>query len=197
MTSSLAESSKLAQSSLVVAGGPDRIVVSGGVPSIPTLKVRLCGGCSTFSAGSMARTRNTWLPGVRSLYSIGDSHCSNGSASIWHSNVEPGSFAEKVKIASKTPSIVLVWAVCSVVTGGVWSSTIVQRQLAGVASTFRAPSTERTRRRCSPGVRPVYWIGSGQVVKDAPSSAHWKVTIASLLSTAKVAIGPAPSGSEV
>src|SRR5688572_647538 len=135
MTSSLAESSKLAQSSLVVAGGPDRIVVSGGVPSIPTLKVRLCGGCSTFSAGSMARTRNTWLPGVRSLYSIGDSHCSNGSASIWHSNVEPGSLAEKLKVAVKVPSTEVTTALLIVVTGGVESCTTVHSQLAGDGST--------------------------------------------------------------
>src|ERR687895_44734 len=112
-----------------------------------------------------------------------------------HSNVEPGSLAVKLKVVSKVPSIAVVLAVLSVVTGGVSSRTTVQRQLAGVGSMLRDGSTARTRRRCSPGVRPVYVAGSGHSANAAPSSAHSKVTGASLLSKAKVAVGPAPSGS--
>src|SRR5688500_18844963 len=95
-TSSLAWISKVAQLSIETAGGPVRIVVSGGVESMPTSNAREAGGCSTLSARSIARTRNTWLPGVRSLYSIGESHCSNGCESSWHSKLETGSLALKL-----------------------------------------------------------------------------------------------------
>src|SRR5688572_26201520 len=132
MTSSLEESSKLAQSSPVVAGGPFRIVVSGGVPSMPTSKLWVTGGCSTFRARSMARTLNTWFPGDRSLYSIGDSHCSNGSLSIWHSKSETGSLAVKLKVAVKVPSSDDTTALLIVVWGRVVSSTTVHRHSAGL-----------------------------------------------------------------
>ena len=179
----------------MIAGGPFRIVVSGGVASMPTLKVWVTGGCSTLPARSTARTRNVWLPTVRSEYSIGASHCSNGSASKAHWNSMTGSLAVKLKIASKTPSMLVTWAVLIVVTGRVVSRMAVQVQLAGLVSTCWATLTARTRRMCGPGSTFSKWDGSGQLVKAAPSSAHWKVASGSLLSKAKIATDSPVSGS--
>jgi hypothetical protein len=143
----------------------------------------------------MARTRNRWLPGVRSVYSMGDSHCSNGSASIWHSKSVTGSLAVKLKVAVKVPSSELTTALLIVVTGAVESSTTVHAQWAGLGSTASCRSTARTRRKWSPGVRSVNSAGSGHSVKAAPSRAHSKVAIGSSLSKAKVAMAVPVSGS--
>jgi hypothetical protein len=82
---------------------------------------------------SIARTRKTCSPTIRSAYSIGDEHSLTGSASSWHSNVDIGSLETKLKLASIStvegsgPDRI-------VVVGGVVSRTTVQRQVAGVAS---------------------------------------------------------------
>ena len=58
-------------------------------------------------------------------------------------------------------------------------------------------STARARRMCGPGRRPLNSTGSGQAVNGAPSRAHSKVAIGSLLSRAKAAIASPVSGSVV
>src|SRR5918999_2191902 len=119
MTSSLAAISKVAQLSIVLAGGPDRIVVSGAVMSRPTANACSTGGCSTLSDRSIARTRKTWLPAFMSEYSIGDSHCSNGCESSWHSKRLTGSLAVQLAKTSNTPSTAMTLTFEIVVTGGV------------------------------------------------------------------------------
>src|SRR5918999_504589 len=196
MTSSLDESSKVAQSSIVFAGGPVTIVVSGATVSAPTSRVVLTGGCSTFRARSIARMRNVCVPGVRSLYSIGESHCSNGCESSWHWNWKTCSLAVKLMTASNTPSIGTTVAFVIVVTGGVVSRTIVQCHSAGEASASSPMSTARTRRTCGPSARPEKTPLLGQSVNaTAPSSAHSNVACGSSLSKTKVAIDWPDSGS--
>src|SRR5918992_253548 len=195
MTSSLAAISKVAQSSMLFAGGPDRIVVSGAEMSRPTANACSTGGCSTLSERSIARTRNTWLPAFTSEYSIGDEHCSNGWESSWHSKRLTCSLAVKLAKTSKTPSTAITLTLLIVVVGGVVSRTTVHRHSAGDVSLTRATSTARTRRMCAPGARPEKVPLLGQLENDAASSAHSKVASGSSLSNTKVAMDCPVSGS--
>src|SRR5918992_3513080 len=195
MTSSLAAISEVAQLSIVLAGGPDRIVVSGALMSRPTANACSTGGCSTLSERSIARTRNTWLPAFTSEYSMGDSHCSNGCESSWHSKRLTCSLAVKLANTSKTPSTAITLTLPIVVAGGVVSRTTVHRHSAGDASLTRETSTARTRRMCAPGARPEKVPLLGQLENDAASSAHSKVASGSSLSNTKVATDAPVSGS--
>src|SRR3712207_3657741 len=129
---------------------------------------------------SVARTWNVCWPTVRSLYSAGAAHAVNGWPSSEHSKVEPPSLEEKLKIASVSGVDAggLLWIVVS---GGVVSAVTRQVQLAGETSKLPARSTARTRSVWSPDRSSVYWAGSGQAVKAAPSSEHSKVALGSLL----------------
>jgi hypothetical protein len=66
----LAEKLKVALPLVVVAGGPEVIVVCGAVWSI--VHVWVAGVGSTLPARSVAWTRNWWLPGVRPVYARGE-----------------------------------------------------------------------------------------------------------------------------
>src|ERR687896_2670703 len=136
---------------------------------------------------SIARTRKVCWPTVRSVYSAGASHASNGSVSSEHSNVEPPSLELKLKIASVSgdEAAGLLWIVA---TGGVVSAVTRQVQLAGEVSKLPARSTARTRSVWSPESSSVYWTGSGQAVKAPSSREHSKVALGSLLPRAKFAV---------
>jgi hypothetical protein len=135
----------------------------------------------------MARTRNSWVPSVRLLYSTGELHSANGSTSSEHSNVEPGSLERKLKLASR--SVVLGSGADSmVVVGAVRSPLTVHVQLAGVGSMFPETSTARTSSVCWPSVRSGKAGGSGHAANGAPSSEHWNVAFGSLLSKANLAV---------
>ena len=69
------------------------------------------------------------------MYSIGDAHSANGSASRAHSKVEPDSLATKLKRASRR-MVSASGPERIVVIGAVRSPATVHVQLAGVASTI-------------------------------------------------------------
>src|SRR5688572_14423145 len=84
------ENRNVASAVALVASGAASMVVSGGARMVHSY---VAGVESTLPARSVACTRNTWSPGERSVYSIGESHDSSGSASSEHSNVAPPSAA--------------------------------------------------------------------------------------------------------
>ena len=145
---SLEEKENDALVEVVVAGGAASMVVSGATVSI--VHPYCAGVASAFPTPSVARTRNWWVPLARPVYWRGDKHVTNGAPSSEHSNVEPDSLAEKLKLA-------LVLAVAAggpaeiVVSGATVS--IVQLAVAGVASTLPAASVARTRNWCVPSAR--------------------------------------------
>src|SRR5204863_5921048 len=112
------------------------IVTVGGPESIT--QVKLAGVGSEFPARSLARTSNVWLPSVSAGEMVsGLEQNTQLLLSMRHSNVEPDSFELKVNVGVVLPegldgpeSIVVFGAVRS----------IVQEWVAGVGSTFPAPS---------------------------------------------------------
>jgi hypothetical protein len=116
----------------VVASGPERIVVSGGVAVASTVHSYRA-GVGSVSAGSpftsrvTAWTRNTWWPASSSVYTAGDSHWANGSPSSAHSKIAPGLSDVKWNVALM--SVVVAGGPARiVVSGGVVSAgaSIVQ-----------------------------------------------------------------------
>jgi hypothetical protein len=49
-------------------------------------------------ARSIERTRNSWPPAEKPVYSLVEAHSANGASSRVHSNFEPVSFEEKAKL---------------------------------------------------------------------------------------------------
>ena len=95
----LEEKVKVAVVSLVVtgdAGGPERIVVSGGAR---TVHEWLAGDRSTLPAESLALTMSWCGPSARLLNTCGDGQDENGAPSSEHSKFAPTSFEAKVKLA--------------------------------------------------------------------------------------------------
>ncbi len=80
----------------VVPSGPLSIVVSGAWVSI--VNVRVAGDGSMFPAESLARAANVWSPSASATVVCGEVQAAKAAASTRHSNVEPGSFAENVKV---------------------------------------------------------------------------------------------------
>ena len=85
-----------ASTSLVLAGGPDSIDVSG--ETVSTRQEKLAGDASTFPASSTARTPKLCSPSSRPSYSCGELHSSKSAPSSEHSN-DPASSAANTKAA--------------------------------------------------------------------------------------------------
>src|SRR5688500_7463035 len=68
---SVAPKPKLANESVVVAGGPDTIIVSGGTMTVHSYSA---GVSSTSPNGVLATTSNVWRPSSRLLYVFGEEH---------------------------------------------------------------------------------------------------------------------------
>ena len=144
-----AEKDRLAAVSLVTAGGPESMVVSGGIVS--TVHVERAGVRSTLPAGSVARTPKLCVPSARPSYSAGELQVANGAASSEHSKLAPGSSAEKAK-AAEALRVSASGPESMLVCGGLVS--IVQEYVAGVESVLPAGSVARTANVCSPSSRP-------------------------------------------
>src|SRR4051794_5995519 len=78
------------------SAGPDVIEVSGAVASTPN--VRVAGDGSTLCAGSTARTANVCWPSESGPIASALEHDAKPPPSIAHSNVDPGSVAEKANV---------------------------------------------------------------------------------------------------
>src|SRR5688572_31582934 len=82
---------------VVVAGGPETIVVSGRPAS--TVHDHSSGDWSTTPIGVTARTSSRCSPSLRPVSSYGLGHATNGPRSSAHSKVEPLTLEEKTKFA--------------------------------------------------------------------------------------------------
>jgi hypothetical protein len=94
---SFAENEKDALVLVVVAGGAESIVVSGATLSI--VQPWLAAVASAFPAASDARTRNWCVPAASPVYARGEPQAEKVAPSSEHSNVDPGSLDEKLKLA--------------------------------------------------------------------------------------------------
>src|SRR5688572_4670091 len=140
---------KEARSLEVTAGGPSRIVVSGGPvsPGASTVHSWRAGVWSTVtSSRETARASSTCRPTVRSVIWYGFSQASNGCPSRAHSNVAGRSEPKwkvalmSVVVASGPARIVVSGSADSIPTCQVWVTHGV--------STLRARSIARTRKTC-------------------------------------------------
>jgi hypothetical protein len=159
---------------LVVPGGPEVIVVSGGVVS--TVNERLAGDGSGFAAASIARTAKVCGPSVNALVVKGDVHDLNAAPSTLHSNVEPVSLEEKpncgvgLVVSPLGPESMDV-------SGGPVST--VKDALAGVASVFPAASLARTWNVCGPSPNAGGVSGDVHGANAAESMLHSKLAVPS------------------
>ena len=133
----------------VESGGPESILVSGGVASI--VHVWRAGLGSSFPAASRARTSKACVPSPRPVYVAGEEQLVNAAPSSEHRNVELGSL-EKLKLAEELRTRPDGLSVI-VVSGGVVST--VQVLVAGLSSRLPALSRARTWNVCVPSLRPV------------------------------------------
>src|SRR5687767_2125830 len=129
-----------------MSGTTEPIVVSGAAV---ISHVCVAGVASTLDAPSLARTRNSCDPEARPVYSAGEEQELNEPASSAHSNVEPGSLLEKLKVAFAL-ALVAAGARSIVVFGG---RSTVQARVAGLWSVLPAVSVARTRKVWSPAAR--------------------------------------------
>ena len=153
----------------VLAPGPSSIVVFGA--AVSTIQVYVAGVGSVCEAPSTAWTRRVCCPSASPPTECGERHSANAAPSSEHSNVTPGSFAEKVNRASA------LWVtgsgpVAMEVSGG---SSTVQSYSAGESSSMPCAFRVRTNRVWSPSGTLVYSCGEEQTRKGPPSSAHSKV----------------------
>ena len=149
------------------AGTSPWIVVTAG-PT--TVQVNSAGVGSAFRFGSTARTSSLCWPPSRppnsAVFSGGDAQelysgvAPTGSSA--HSNVTPGSSLEKVNTDGRSMLISVGGATSIVVSGAVSSSTL-QVQTAGRASTSRCCFTAVTSSVCSPEKWPVASARSARV----------------------------------
>ncbi len=172
--------------SLVVGGGPERIVVSGA--SVSTVKVRVAGVGSALPAGSIARTSKVCSPSARSPAGCGDWHAANAPPSTRHSNVVPGlsPVNSNSGVASPVgPDGPAVMLVC----GG--SVSTVKVREAGEGSVLPAGSTARTSSVWRPSSsRPVV-NGEVQDAKAPSSTRHSKPEPGSSAAISKVGVASA------
>src|SRR5688500_13171009 len=98
---SSAEKVNVALALLVVAAGPDTIVVSGAVVSAGASTVQLypAGVASVLPAASVALTWKVWPPSARPVRLTGDVQAAKLAPSSLHSKVAPASSAVKVNVA--------------------------------------------------------------------------------------------------
>src|ERR687896_926264 len=97
---SFAEKLNVAVLLVVVASGPETIVVTGGPAS--TVQLHSAGDSEATPSGCTARTRSTCSPSVSPWTTCGEAQTTNGPSSLSsaHSKVAPGVLEEKVKVAS-------------------------------------------------------------------------------------------------
>ena len=112
-------------------------------------------------AGSIALTANTWVPMPRPVYCLGDVHGASAPRSSEQTNVEPDSSEMNVNVA--IVSVVNAGGLSVIVASGGSDSRMSQLHSAGSGSTLPALSTDRTRRVCESGARPVYVTGDVHV----------------------------------
>ena len=134
--------------SLVVSGGPDVMLVSGGVVSggvVETLKLLAAGELSRLPAASVARTSNVCGPSARAAAVKGDVHSLNPPPSTLQANVAPGSGDENENVGVLSsvgpdgPAVIVV--------SGAAVST-VKLLPAGELSRLPAASVARTSNLC-------------------------------------------------
>ena len=166
-------------SSAAKANDAVRATVSAGGPSVRVVwgawigtTVHSCSTqiASTWPAGSVARTANTWSPTARPVYTCGDVH-GTVTPSRKHSNVEPASL-EMNWSSAVVDSASSGGALRIVVTGGPSS---VHSQVAGVGSAFPDGSIARTSSTCSPPASSSTSCGETHEANEPPSSAHSNV----------------------
>ena len=102
------------------AGAPAPSVVSGATVSAITRQVCCAGEPSTLPAGSVARTRRSWLPTDRPLSCLGDVQAVKAPPSSEHSNVE-NSWLDEKPIDALVLSVSASGPESIVVSGGVLS----------------------------------------------------------------------------
>ena len=89
------EKAKVAAALVLAGGGPEPMLVCGGVASTVQPYVAL----GPVLPSDVARTANVCAPSARPLYCFGLAHAAKPAPSSWHSYVLPGLFAEKLKLA--------------------------------------------------------------------------------------------------
>ena len=168
------EKVKVAEVELTLALGPLSIVVPAA--TVSTVHVLVAGLWSTFPAPSIARTEKVCAPSASPVYDFGDVQAPHDPVSSLHSKWAPPSADEKVNEAS-FEATGPVGPPPMVVSGAIVST--VHARVAGVWSTFPAPSTARTPNVCAPSASPVYDFGESQAVQAPPSRLHSKSAPAS------------------
>ena len=110
-----------------------------------------CAGDASEPAVVVARTENVWAPSARPVRLRGDVHAAQSAPSRRHSNVAAavGELNAKEAVALLT---VPLGPLSMLVSGG---PSMVQLELAGVASTLPAASRARTSKVCEPAARPL------------------------------------------
>jgi hypothetical protein len=174
---------------IVVEGGPESMLVLGGVVSGGRMvHAWLAGVVSVFPDRSVARTANVWLPAIRPAYEAGDAHALYPTPSSEQANVAPDSLAENVNVA--VVAVVLAGGPEPIVVSGavVSGGTIVQACIAGVGSTPPAAPIARTLKVCAPSVSEVNVMGEEHAANGAVSSEHSNVVPASLAENVNVAL---------
>src|SRR5688572_30944715 len=159
MAPASAEKVNVALLSVVVAGGPEAIVASGGVMSASsTVQFQVAGDASMLPSASMARTAKVCGPTViggvprsTSGYRTGDSHSAKAAPSRLHSKVGSRSVPVKVNVAlvlvvdASGPDVI-------VVSGG---TATVHSCSAGVSSTSPFGCLATTSNVWAPSIRPL------------------------------------------
>ena len=174
VTSSVPVNVNVAEVELDGSGGPEVILVSGGVVSgavVSIVQVWEAGVASVLPAVSVARTSKVWEPSARASTVWGLEQEAKPPASSWHSKVED-SLAEKVKVASAELEG-SAGPESMVVSGSVVST--VQVWEAGVASVLPAGSVAWTSKVWAPSARASSVWGLEQEAKPPASSWHSKV----------------------
>src|SRR3954469_24910904 len=171
------------------------IVVCGAVRS--TVQVCVAGAASMLPAASVARTSNVWLPSASGAVVCGLVQALQPPASTRHSNVEPSSEEWNANAGVALPDG-LAGVESSVVSGAVRS--IVQVEVAGVASVLPAVSVARTSNVWLPSPSEAVVCGVVQAAQVPPSTRHSNVEPASDELNANVGVasfdgsdGPEPS----
>jgi hypothetical protein len=189
-----AENAKSGVASGVGPLGPLSIVVCGAVVS--RVKEREAGVGSVFPAASVARTSKVCGPSARAFSVRGDVQLAQAPPSTRHSNVAPGSSAEKVKAGA--PALVRPLGPLSIVVCGAAVSTVKLRE-AGVASTLPAVSVARMSNVWAPSASAESVRGDVQAVHAPPSTRHSNVEPASVAVKPKLgdAVAVTPLGPDV
>jgi hypothetical protein len=132
---------------------------------------------SALPAASPARTLNWCAPAASPVYSRGELQEANAAPSSEHSNVEPGSFDEKLNDALVL-DVVAGGAAVIVVCGAVLSTVIAAGRAA--VSVARRVGGARTSKVWAPSANAAVVCGELQTAKAPVSTRHWKLAPGSL-----------------